>query len=194
MSAGRAGLTLVTDPIDRKRRPQTPHEARFSLLFGVARHLRPWSMSASDSLPQERLNEEAVLRLASLVEASVDPDSDYPGALPRDPRSNGEGGKTYRVHVPFHPASPKRHCCSPMSLTSSRAIPGWLFGEQALARSAKVTARHPRLLSAQCCSRSVRASSVGARRPHDRHADFVSAGRQDLFIGGEWVARATPGG
>ena len=30
------GLTLVTEPRDRKKAPQTPHEGRFSLFFGVA--------------------------------------------------------------------------------------------------------------------------------------------------------------
>ena len=123
------GLTLVTDPIDRKRRPQTPHEARFSLPFGVASTFVHGDVGL-ESFRRERLNEEAVLRLAALVEASVDPDSDYPKHCPAILEVTAKG-KTYRVHVPFHPGSPEAPLLQPDVLDKFARNTGWLFGEQA---------------------------------------------------------------
>ena len=123
------GLTLVTEPVDRKRRPQTPHEARFSLPFGVASTLVHGDVGL-ESFRHERLGEEEVLRLAALVETSVDPDSDYPKHCPAILEATAKG-KTYRVHVPFHPGSPEAPLSQADVLDKFARNTGWLFGEGA---------------------------------------------------------------
>src|SRR5690606_13938698 len=75
------GLTLVTEPLDRKKRPQTSHEARFSLPFGVGAALVDGDVGLK-TFQQDRLRDENILRLASLVESEVDPNSDYPAHCP----------------------------------------------------------------------------------------------------------------
>ena len=123
------GLTLVTDPIDRKRRPQTPHEARFSLPFGVASTLVHGDVGL-ESFRQDRLGEQSVLRLASLVQASVDPDSDYPKHCPAILEITARG-KTYREHVPFHPGSPEAPLSKADVLDKFARNTGWLLGDKA---------------------------------------------------------------
>ena len=123
------GLTLVTDPIARKRRPQTPHEARFSLPYGVAATLVHGDVGLETFHP-ERLKDEAVLRLAGLVEASVDPDSDYPRHCPAILTVTARG-KAYRVHVPFHPGSPEAPLSQADVLDKFGRNTRWLFGEGA---------------------------------------------------------------
>src|SRR5262249_24599749 len=71
------GLTLVTQPRERKKAPQTPHEARFSLYYGVAAALLDGDVGLETFRP-ERLSDPAILKLAAVTEASVDPQSDYP--------------------------------------------------------------------------------------------------------------------
>lgn len=123
------GLTLVTDPLERKRRPQTPHEARFSLPFGVASTLVHGDVGL-ESFRRERLGEPSVLRLAALVAASVDPDSDYPKHCPAILEITARG-KTYREHVPFHPGSPEAPMSKADVLDKFARNAGWLLGEQA---------------------------------------------------------------
>jgi 2-methylcitrate dehydratase PrpD len=99
------GLTLVTEPRERKKAPRTPHEARFSLYFGVAAALADGDVGLDTFLP-ERLADPAILHLAALTEASVDPDSDYPNHCPA--RLTVEAaGRSWFKHVPFHPGSPE---------------------------------------------------------------------------------------
>lgn len=123
------GLTLVTDPIERKRAPQHPHEARFSLPFGVASTLVHGNIGLESFRP-DRLQEPEVLRLAALVEASVDPDSDYPQHCPAILEIDA-GGRSYRVHVPFHPGSPEAPLSQSDVLDKFVRNTGWLLGETA---------------------------------------------------------------
>src|SRR5690606_9256650 len=123
------GLTLVTDPRDRKKAPQTPHEARFSLYYGVAAALADGDVGLETFLP-ERLADPAILRLAALTEASLDPDSDYPAHCPA--RLTVEaGGKTYFKHVPYHPGSPEAALSRSDVLDKFERNTRWLFGSDA---------------------------------------------------------------
>ncbi|MEJ1978323.1 MAG: MmgE/PrpD family protein [Acetobacteraceae bacterium] len=99
------GLTLVTEPKLNKRAPRHPHEARFSLPYGVATTLVHGNVDVESFRP-ERLKEPAVRRLAGLVESSEDPDSDYPMHCPAILEITA-AGRLYREHVPFHPGSPE---------------------------------------------------------------------------------------
>jgi 2-methylcitrate dehydratase PrpD len=99
------GLTLVTEPEEGKRTPRTPHEARFSLFFGVAAALVDGDVGLETFLPG-RLSDPAILRLAGMAEASVDPESDYPNHCPARLTLEAKG-RTWFKHVPFHPGSPE---------------------------------------------------------------------------------------
>jgi len=123
------GLTLVTEPRERKKAPQTPHEARFSLPFGVASALIHGDVGL-ETFRAERLGDERVLRLASIVEVSVDPDSDYPAHCPAILEIIA-AGKFYRSHVPHHPGCPEAPLSKDDVLDKFARNSRWMFGENA---------------------------------------------------------------
>ena len=98
-------MTLVTEPKDRKAAPSHPHEARFSLPYGVATTLLYGDVDVESFRPQ-RLKDAEVLRLAELVVSSEDPDSDYPQHCPAIIEVTSLG-KVHRRHIRFHPGSPE---------------------------------------------------------------------------------------
>jgi 2-methylcitrate dehydratase PrpD len=123
------GLTLVTQPRDRKKAPQTPHEARFSLFYGVAAALVDGDVGL-ETFRVERLSDFEILRLAVLTEATVDPLSDYPQHCPA--RLTVEAaGRTYAKHVPFHPGSPEAALTRADVLDKFERNTRWLFGAEA---------------------------------------------------------------
>lgn len=123
------GLTLVTQPLERKKRPQTPHEARFSLPFGVAAALVDGDVGL-ETFQKSRLDDQNILRLAALVEASVDPASDYPAHCPAILELTA-GGKTYRKHVPHHPGCPEAPLSRDDVLNKFARNASWLYGDAA---------------------------------------------------------------
>lgn len=131
------GLTLVTEPNDRKRAPQQPHEARFSLPYGVATTLVHGDVDV-ESFRIERLGDPVVRRIAALVDATVDPDSDYPQHCPAKLEVRA-GGRTYFRHVPFHPGSPEAALSHDDVLDKFARNTGWLFGPNARAVGAALT-------------------------------------------------------
>jgi 2-methylcitrate dehydratase PrpD len=123
------GLTLVTQPRDRKKAPSTPHEARFSLFFDVAAALVDGDVGL-ETFMADRLADPKILRLAQLVEATVDPLSDYPQHCPA--RLTVEAaGRTYFKHVPFHPGSPEAALTRDDVLDKFERNTRWYFGEDA---------------------------------------------------------------
>jgi 2-methylcitrate dehydratase PrpD len=132
------GLTLVTEPRERKKAPQTPHEARFSLPFGVASALIYGDVGL-ETFRADRLGDKRVLKLAGLVQASVDPDSDYPAHCPAILEIVA-GGKTYRSHVPFHPGCPEAPLSKDDVLDKFARNSGWLFGDTARDVGARIAA------------------------------------------------------
>ncbi len=123
------GLTLVTQPRERKKAPQTPHEARFSLFYGVAAALLDGDVGL-ETFRLDRLSDPAILKLAAATEASVDPDSDYPQHCPA--RLTVEAaGKTYYKHVPYHPGSPEAALSRSDVLDKFERNTRWYFGDDA---------------------------------------------------------------
>jgi 2-methylcitrate dehydratase PrpD len=123
------GLTLVTEPKERKKRPQTPHEARFSLPYGVAATLVHGDVGL-DTFRADRLGETRVLDLAAKVRASVDPDSDYPAHCPAILEIEA-GGRSFRSHVPHHPGCPEAPMSRDDVLDKFARNSSWLFGAAA---------------------------------------------------------------
>jgi len=123
------GLTLVTEPKDRKAAPSHPHEARFSLPFGVATTLLYGDVDVESFRPQ-RLKDPEILSLAQLVVSSEDPDSDYPAHCPAILEVTSLG-RVHRRHVRFHPGSPEAALSQSDVLDKFARNSNWLFGKNA---------------------------------------------------------------
>jgi len=120
------GLTLVTEPKDAKAAPSFPHEARFSLPFGVATTLIYGDVT-TESFRAARLKDPEILHLAKLVVSSEDPDSDYPQHCPAIIEVTSLG-KVHRRHVRFHPGSPEAALSQDDVLDKFARNSAWLFG------------------------------------------------------------------
>lgn len=123
------GLTLVTQPIDRKLAPEHAHEARFSLPYVVAHTFVNGDVDAA-TFSEEAIHDERVRALALRVVPGEDPDSDYPAHDPADIEITA-GGRVFRKRVPFHPGSPERPLLPPDILDKFERNTGWLFGDEA---------------------------------------------------------------
>ncbi|GFZ92492.1 MULTISPECIES: MmgE/PrpD family protein [Sphingobium] len=124
------GLTLVTEPRDRKKAPKTPHEGRFSLFFGVAAALVDGDVGLETFL-SERLDDDRILTLAQKIEASVDPESDYPAHCPARLTVQA-AGRRYFKHVPYHPGSPEAALSRADVLAKFERNTRWHFGDGAV--------------------------------------------------------------
>lgn len=123
------GLTLVTEPRARKQAPKLRHEARFSLPFVVANTMIRGDIGLH-SFDEAHLADPAIARLALLVSAAEDPESDYPAHCPARMEVDA-GGRRYARHVPYHPGSPEAALTTDDVLDKFARNTGWLFGEGA---------------------------------------------------------------
>ncbi len=132
------GKTLVTEPIDVKRRPTHPHAARFSLPYTVAAALLRGEVGMETFRP-ERLKDADVLALAQKVDWADDPESDYPLHCPAILEVKVRG-KQYRKHIRFHPGSPEAALSKDDVLDKFHRNTSWLFGEGARELGASLAA------------------------------------------------------
>ncbi len=123
------GLTLVTEPIERKRAPEHPHEARFSLPFTLAAALLHGDVDIETFRPG-RLKDPDIRSLATLVEFGEDAESDYPLHCPALLEIEAKG-KTYRHRIPFHPGSPEAPLSQSDVLDKFVRNTSWLLGTSA---------------------------------------------------------------
>ena len=136
------GLTLVTDPIERKRIPAEPHEARFSLPYTLAYALLHGGVDL-DTFRAERLRDPDVLRLAAIVECGDDPESDYPLHCPALLEIQAKG-KQYKLRARFHPGSPEAPLSQSDVLDKFARNTNWLFGDAARDIAASLAAMSDR--------------------------------------------------
>ncbi|MDV3127249.1 MmgE/PrpD family protein [Mycobacterium sp. 21AC1] len=125
------GLTLVTQPADRKVCPTAPHEARFSLPY-VAAHAFLRGDVDLETFREKALADTEVLDLASKVKTGVDPDSDYPAHCPADIEVT-VGGREFTRRVPYHPGSPEMPMTESDTLDKFARNAAWLLGREARA-------------------------------------------------------------
>jgi 2-methylcitrate dehydratase PrpD len=123
------GLTLVTEPRERKLHPTEPHEARFSLPYVVATALLRGEVDLETFRPAALADPE-VASLAATVTAAEDPDSDYPAHCPAILEVT-VAGRTYRKHVPFHPGCPEAPLSDEDVLDKFARNARWLLGGEA---------------------------------------------------------------
>lgn len=132
------GLTLVTEPADRKWAPEHPHEARFSLPYVVAAAFVNGRVDLTTFRPAS-LADPRIRALAARVDAAPDPDSDYPLHCPAvmDVTANG---RTYHRQVPYHPGSPEAPLSEDDVLDKFVANTSWLLGSEARRTGAGIAA------------------------------------------------------
>jgi 2-methylcitrate dehydratase PrpD len=123
------GLTLVTQPAERKIHPAEPHEARFSLPYVVASALIRGEVDLS-TFRAPALADPAVRALASKVVTGEDPDSDYPAHCPAVLAVEA-GGVTFHKRVPFHPGCPEAPLSDDDVLDKFERNTAWLLGGDA---------------------------------------------------------------
>lgn len=123
------GLTLVTEPKERKTSPTEPHEARFSLPYVVATALLHGEVGLETFRPAA-LADARVRELATRVSAAEDPGSDYPAHCPAVLEVTA-GGTTYRRHVPHHPGCPEAPLSDEDVLDKFVRNTRWLLGADA---------------------------------------------------------------
>jgi len=132
------GLTLVTEPVERKVRPREPHEARFSLPYTAAHALLRGSVGLS-TFRDKALADTDVLELASKVRTGVDPESDYPAHCPADIEVR-VGGQDFALRVPYHPGSPEAPMTEDDILDKFERNTAWLLGGTARATGERIAA------------------------------------------------------
>ena len=135
------GLTLVTEPKASKRAPSHAHEARFSLPFCLATTLVYGDVDIG-SFRAERMQDPRIRRIAALVEASEDPDSDYPLHCPAI-LDISAGGRTYHRHVRHHPGCPEAALSKDDVLDKFARNTGWLLGAAAREIAGNLAAAAP---------------------------------------------------
>ena len=123
------GLTLVTEPKERKAAPGHPHEARFSLPFVVATTLLHGEVDL-ESFGPDRLLDPDIRRLAALVHAEEDPESDYPLHCPAVMEIEA-GGDRLRRRIRFHPGCPEAPLSRNAVLDKFARNTRWLLGDGA---------------------------------------------------------------
>lgn len=123
------GLTLVTEPAERKVHPTEPHEARFSLPY-VAAHTLIWGDVDLDTFRPAALADARVQELATRVRTGEDAESDYPKHCPADIELVA-AGRTFRLRVPYHPGSPEAPLSEQDLLDKFESNTRWLLGAEA---------------------------------------------------------------
>jgi 2-methylcitrate dehydratase PrpD len=123
------GLTLVTQPADRKARPSEPHEARFSLPYVVAHTLEYGDVDLA-TFHAAALSDPAVQTLAAKVGVADDPDSDYPRHNPAV-IDIAVGGRTFSKRVRYHPGCPEAPLTEQEILSKFASNSQWLLGSTA---------------------------------------------------------------
>lgn len=132
------GLTLVTQPADRKAKPAEPHEARFSLPYVMASTLVNGDVGLATFRPAA-LADPAVIDLAAKVVTGEDPDSDYPEHNPAVIDVEA-GGRTFHQRVPFHPGCPEAPLTGDDVLDKFGRNTAWLLGDEARKIGAELAA------------------------------------------------------
>lgn len=94
----RAGIELVAEPLERKRRPATPYESKFSAPFAIAAWLHAGEVDAT-TFAEPLLSDPRVLELAALVDWEERAYETFPSSLPGGVRVHLRGGEALERHL-----------------------------------------------------------------------------------------------
>jgi 2-methylcitrate dehydratase PrpD len=156
------GLTLVTEPKERKLAPSEPHEARFSLPYVVSTALLRGEVDLETFRPAA-LADPQVRALAAHVTAAVDPNSDYPAHCPAVLEVT-VGGTVFRKHVPYHPGCAEAPLSDEDVLDKFARNTRWLLGPAARETGRALAALPESTPVAELIGRVTR-QAVGQGRP-----------------------------
>lgn len=94
-----AGLDMVLAPLERKHRPTTPYEGKFSAPFVIGALLDRGRVDVTTFTP-EVLADEGVLAHAAKVDHEVHAYPTFPESFPAGIRMRLRDGRTHEAHVP----------------------------------------------------------------------------------------------
>lgn len=103
------GLHVLGEPIEAKRRPSTPYAGQFSLPYGVGIGFCDADRQVDlTSFSEERLNDQEVLRLASITECLLDEETQVPRYLDGAVEVELRDGRTLFERETINRGSPER--------------------------------------------------------------------------------------
>jgi 2-methylcitrate dehydratase PrpD len=100
-------VPIVCEPVEAKRRPRTPYDAKFSLAFCVAAALRDGRVGIG-AFTEESVRNPRLLGLADRVRFSVDASSRYPETFPGWVRVRLQDGGTMEAREESQRGGPDR--------------------------------------------------------------------------------------
>lgn len=94
----RAGVELVCDPSERKRRPATPYESKFSAPFALAAWLHTGQVDPT-TFGEPLLSDPSVLAIAERIDFEERQYESFPASLPGGVRVRLRGGEVLEHHL-----------------------------------------------------------------------------------------------
>jgi 2-methylcitrate dehydratase PrpD len=119
----RAGMDLVAEPIERKRRPATPYEGKFSAPFSFAAWLHTGRLDVT-TFREALLADPRILATADIVDAEEAEFSSFPRALPGAVRVVLRSGRTLERTEMFQRGGPDHPMTSEDVLAKFRGNAG----------------------------------------------------------------------
>jgi 2-methylcitrate dehydratase PrpD len=90
-------IAIVTEPVEKKRRPTTDYEAKFSTQYVTAASLVRGRFGLAELQP-EAMKDETILRLSERVECLPDPDTAFPDFFSGGIVVTMKDGRVFRKH------------------------------------------------------------------------------------------------
>ncbi|OUS82224.1 MmgE/PrpD family protein [Rhodococcus sp. NCIMB 12038] len=130
-----AGVPIVLEPIEAKRRPVTGAEAKFSLPYSLAAHLVRGSVGIS-TYTDDAVTDEEVRKLAAKVRYEVHDYGTFPASLPGGVRVLTTDGRVLQADVPHQPGSPTNPMTDAAVVAKFHANAGLALPKEAVAQLA----------------------------------------------------------
>ncbi|MGG5809317.1 MmgE/PrpD family protein [Falsiroseomonas sp. CW058] len=100
-------MSIISEPLAKKRRPTTDYEAKFSAQFVTATSLLRGRFGLAELEP-DSLADERLLSLSERVEVVVDPDTHFPTAYSGGVEVTLRDGRVIRRHIPVNRGAGER--------------------------------------------------------------------------------------
>jgi 2-methylcitrate dehydratase PrpD len=96
--APQAGIDMVLEPLDRKHRPETTYEGKFSAPFAIAALLEHGRVDVT-TFTEPALRDEALLETAAKVDYALHDYPTFPGSFPGGVRVRLVDGSEHEAHL-----------------------------------------------------------------------------------------------
>ena len=125
-------VPVICQPLERKQRPASGYEARFSLPFLIALVIADGSVQAN-SCTDERVSDPRLLTLASRVRFQEDASTGYPQHFGGTVRVRDLSGREWAAHIPDVNGGPERPASSEELAKKFRANAGLALESEGVA-------------------------------------------------------------